>query len=25
VVHSNAPAYTGVVVKYVYTWGKGYK
>jgi hypothetical protein len=25
VVHSNAPAYTGIVVKYVYRWGKGYQ
>jgi hypothetical protein len=24
-LHSNAPAYTGVVVKYVYYWGKGYQ
>jgi hypothetical protein len=25
VVHKNGPAYTGLTVKYSYTWGKGYK
>ena len=25
VVHQNGPAYTGFSVKYVYSWGKGYK
>jgi len=25
VVHKNAPAFTGVAVKYVYSWGKGYQ
>lgn len=25
VVHRNSQAYTGVVIKYVYSWGKDYK
>jgi len=24
-VHENGPAYTGFRVKYLYSWGKGYK
>jgi hypothetical protein len=24
-VHQNGPAYTGFVVKYIYSWGKGYR
>ncbi|HEY7306889.1 MAG TPA: transporter [Bryobacteraceae bacterium] len=24
-VHENGPAYTGIALKYIYTWGKGYK
>jgi hypothetical protein len=24
-VHQNGPAYTSFALKYIYTWGKGYK